>query len=136
MAHIDLGPDEREHPGINGPMKFRPQTARHLNALAHELLYEENTLPRGDRELIAAYVSSQNQCNFCADSHSAFAAAQLDAGKELVAQVRQDLESAPVSEKLRALLRVAGAVQKSGREVTPELVRRRTQGRRDGCRDP
>jgi uncharacterized peroxidase-related enzyme len=122
MAYIDLGPDERFHPGINGPMRFRPQTARHLNALAHELLYEENSLPRGDRELIAAYVSSQNQCEFCADSHSAFAAAQLPAGRELVTQVRQNLETAPVTEKLRSLLRIAGAVQKSGREVTAEMV--------------
>ncbi len=41
---------------------------------------------------------------------------------ELVEQVRADLDSAPVSPKLRSLLRIAGAVQVSGRNVTPELI--------------
>jgi alkylhydroperoxidase family enzyme len=40
----------------------------------------------------------------------------------LVDQVRADPDSAPVSPKLRALLRIAGAVQRTGSAVTPELV--------------
>jgi alkylhydroperoxidase family enzyme len=67
-------------------------------------------------------VSGRNECEFCCSSHSAFAAAQLDAGMTIVDQVRADLDSAPVSAKLRALLRIAGAVQTSGRAVTTELV--------------
>lgn len=122
MAHINLGPDERLFPGINGPMRFRPETAGPLNALANALLAEENSLSRGDRELIAAYTSSLNECEFCTASHSAFAAAQLDAGAELVEQVKRDIDAAPISDKLRALLGIAAAVQKSGRHVTPELV--------------
>jgi uncharacterized peroxidase-related enzyme len=122
MAYIDLKLDEEQFPGINGPMRFRPETAGPLNDLAETLLRGPNTLSPGERELIAAYVSGRNECNFCAGSHSAFAAVQLDGGKELVAQVREDLDSAPVSEKLRSLLRIAGAVQISGRNVTPELV--------------
>jgi alkylhydroperoxidase family enzyme len=42
---------------------------------------------------------------------------------ELVEQVRADLDTAPVSPKLRALLRIAGAVQVSGRAVTPQLIK-------------
>ena len=122
MAHIDLQIDEQQFPGISGPMKFRPETAEPLNQLAEVLLRGPHTLTRGERELIAAYVSGLNQCTFCCNSHSAFAAAQLDEGMSLVEQVRRDLDSAPVSAKLRALLRIAGAVQAGGRNVTPALV--------------
>jgi alkylhydroperoxidase family enzyme len=51
-------------PGILGPMAFRPETAKPLNELAEILLRGPNTLTPGDRELIAAYVSSQNDCFF------------------------------------------------------------------------
>jgi alkylhydroperoxidase family enzyme len=59
---------------------------------------------------------------FCCSSHSAFAAAQLDAGMPLVQQVRADLDAADISAKLRALLRIAAAVQQDGRKVTTALV--------------
>jgi uncharacterized peroxidase-related enzyme len=127
VAHIDLGFDEQESPGIRGLMRFRPETAKPLNDLAETLLRQPNSLPRGERELIAAYVSGLNECDYCCSSHSAFAAAQLDAGMPLVDQVRADLDSAPVSAKLRALLRIAGAVREDGRKVTPELVAAATQ---------
>jgi uncharacterized peroxidase-related enzyme len=122
MAHIDLGVDETEFPGINGPMKYRPETAKALNELAEVLLRGPHTLTAGERELIAAYVSYLNECKFCTASHEAFAATQLDEGMSLVEQVRADLDTAGVSEKLRALLRIAGAVQETGRKVTPSLV--------------
>lgn len=122
MAHIELGVDENLVPGINGPMSFRPETAKPLNELAEVLLRGPHSLSAGERELIAAYVSGLNECNFCCNSHSAFAAAQLDAGMAVVDQVRADLDTAPVSAKLRALLRIAGVVQEDGRKVTTELV--------------
>jgi uncharacterized peroxidase-related enzyme len=122
MAHIDLGVDEQKFPGIVGLMRFRPETAKPLNELAQVLLRGPHPLTPGERELIAAYVSGLNECTFCCSSHSATAAAQLDAGMPLVEQVRADLDSAPISEKLRALLRIAGTVREDGRKVTPELV--------------
>ncbi|GII76161.1 carboxymuconolactone decarboxylase [Sphaerisporangium rufum] len=114
MPHITLDSAE---PGIRGLFRFRPETAGPLNALAEVLLRGDSTLSRGERELIAAYVSSLNRCTFCYSSHAAFAAAQLTEGMDLVEQVRDDLDAAPVSEKTRALLRIAGAVQRGGREV-------------------
>jgi alkylhydroperoxidase family enzyme len=71
MAHIDLGVDEKEFPGITGPMRFRPETAKPLNELAEVLLRGPNSLTRGERELIAAHVSGLNECEFCCASHSA-----------------------------------------------------------------
>ena len=122
MAHIDLGLDEHESPGIIGLMRYRPETAAPLNALADVLLRGPSTLTPGERELIAAYVSGLNECEFCCDSHSAFAAVQLDAGLALVEQVRADKEKAPISAKLRALLGLAEAVRVSGRAVGADLV--------------
>ena len=115
MPHISLGNDL---PGIIGLLNYRPETARPLSELAEVLLRGPNTLPPGERELIAAYVSSLNDCAFCASSHSAFAAAQLPAGMPLVDQVRADLDQAPVSDKLKALLRVAAKVQQGGKAVS------------------
>jgi uncharacterized peroxidase-related enzyme len=132
MAHIDLGVDETRFPGINGPMTFRPETAAPLGALANALLRDENTLSRGDRELIAAYVSGLNNCEFCHNSHSAFAAVQLDGGLPVVQQVCLDVDSAPISDKMRTLLHIAGAVQQGGKTVTTELVEAaRAQGATD-----
>jgi len=122
MAHIDLGLDETEFPGINGPLRYRPETGQPLLDLAEALLRGPHTLSEGERELIAAYVSWLNECDFCANSHAAFAAAQLEDGATVVDLVRAGLDTAPVSAKLRALLRVAAAVQDSGRKVTPDLV--------------
>ena len=61
MPHIDL---PEGLPGIVGPMAFRPETAKPLNELAEILLQRPSTLSRGERELIASYVSSQNDCFF------------------------------------------------------------------------
>ncbi|MCW2933292.1 MAG: peroxidase family protein [Actinomycetia bacterium] len=119
MPHIDLNSDE---PGIRGLFRFRPATARPLSELADVLLRGPSTLSRGERELIAAYVSSLNECHFCASSHSAFAAAQLPEGMGLVSQVRTDVQTAPVSAKVKALLGIAAAVQAGGLKVTDELV--------------
>ncbi|WP_169985531.1 carboxymuconolactone decarboxylase family protein [Microbispora sp. H10836] len=129
MPHITLPTEE---PGIIGLFGYRPETATPMNALAEVLLRAANTLTRGERELIAAYVSSLNQCRFCASSHAAFAAAQLPEGMDLVEQVRADLDTAPVTPKMRALLRIAASVQRGGREVTEEQVAAaRTEGATD-----
>jgi uncharacterized peroxidase-related enzyme len=122
MAYIELGVDEAAFPGIMGLMRFRPEAARPMSELVDVLLRGPNSLPPGERELLAAYVSALNECGFCRASHAAVAAEQIDGGRSLVEQVIDDLETAPVAPKLRALLRIAGAVQQSGRMVTPDLV--------------
>jgi len=119
VAHIEL---PTESPGIRGLFEFRPQTAQPLGELAEVLLRADNSLGRGERELIAAYVSSLNDCDFCASSHSAFAALQLPNGWTVVDGVLHDPASAPIDDKLKALLALAGEVQRGGRAVTPATV--------------
>jgi uncharacterized peroxidase-related enzyme len=111
-------------------MAFRPQTAKPLNELVEVLLHQPNTLTPGERELIATYVSSQNDCYYCQTIHGAIASANLDlekglgetASEDLVVKVKRDFQHAEISEKLKALLVIAGQVQKGGKNVTPQAV--------------
>lgn len=103
-------------------MMTRPETAKPMLELAEVLLRDESPLSRGERELIASYVSRLNECRFCELSHSSFAALQLDEDWELVSAVKDDPASAAISDKLRALLGIAAKVQRSGLDVTDDDV--------------
>ncbi len=129
MPHIPLDPDL---PGIRGPMAFRPETARPLNALVEILLQGPSTLSRGERELIATFVSSRNCTQFCHNIHGAVAAAHLDGNEDLVRQVKVDFMQAEISPKLKALLNIAGKVQRDGKLVTPADIE---TARREGATD-
>jgi len=128
MPHIDL---PQELPGISAGFAFRPETAKPMRELAHILLHESNSLTAGERELIATYVSSRNDCYFCQTSHGAAAAAHLGEAST-VKQVTTDFMQAPISEKLKRLLVIAGKVQEGGKRVTTEDVEAaRQQGATD-----
>jgi len=114
MPHIALPP---EHIGIRAAMAYRPETARPLNDLVEILLTGPSTLTKGERELIATYVSSRNCTHFCASIHGAIAAAHLG-DEAVVKQVKTDFTKADISLKLKALLVIAGKVQKDGKLVT------------------
>jgi uncharacterized peroxidase-related enzyme len=120
MAHIDLGNDL---PGIRGPMAYCPETAKPLNELAEILLHDENnTLSRGEREMIGAYVSSLNDCFFCQNVHGSMAQHFLGCDMQTIDSIKKDYLTAPVSEKLKALLTIAASVQKGGKHVTEEQI--------------
>jgi uncharacterized peroxidase-related enzyme len=129
MAHITL---PEGFPGIRGPMMFRPETAKPLNELVDVLLRGPSTLSPAERELIATYVSARNDCTYCQTIHGAIAAHHLGGNEELVRGVKLDFEQAEVSEKLKALLAIAGKVQLGGKNVTSEDVER---ARRLGATD-
>jgi uncharacterized peroxidase-related enzyme len=118
MPHIAL---EQGVPGIVSAFAFRPETAKPMRELAETLLRGPSSLSSADRETIAAYVSSRNECRFCQLSHSAAAAEHLggsDAHYALIESVKADLDSASVTPKLKSLLRIAGKVQQGGKQVT------------------
>lgn len=119
MAHIEI---TNGQPGITGLMLQRPDTAAPLNQLAETLLRGPLTLSRGERELIAAYTSELNTTPFCSGSHSAFAAAQLEGGHDLVKSVLHEPDDAPITPKMRALLRIAAEVRGEVRAVSAQAV--------------
>src|ERR1700682_5984294 len=129
MPHIKL---PEGVPGILGPMAFSPATAKPMNELAEVLLRSPNSLEPWEREMIATYVSYENDCHFCHTVHGATAAHHLGGNEELVDQVRQRFEASPISDKLKELLAIAGKVQKGGKHVTSEDVEK---ARKHGATD-
>ena len=122
MAHITL-PEEEKLPGIRGLMAFRPETARPLNALAEVLLRDENnSLSKGEREMIATYVSYLNDCLFCQSVHGAAAECYLNDDGSLINQVKKDYQSADISDKMKSLLSIAASVQKGGKHVSTSQI--------------
>ena len=93
-----------------------------MGELAEVLLRGPSTLSRGEREMIATFVSGRNECSFCHASHRAIAAHQVEGGYLLVDAVCSDYTTAPVSEKLKTLLAIAGKVQVGGKNVTAEDI--------------
>ena len=121
MPHITLPADA---PGITGPMAAYPATARHLRGLAQELLRGDSTLSPAERETIATFVSHGNQCRFCTQSHAAAARELWDEKRDIVDQILQDADSAPLSEKIGALLHIADKVRRDGRLVEDDDIQR------------
>jgi uncharacterized peroxidase-related enzyme len=75
----------------------------------------------GDRELMAAFVSQANACRFCVAAHSATARIWYrDEAK--VAAALDDLDSAPIEERLRVTLRLLAALTRDN-TVSADQVR-------------
>jgi uncharacterized peroxidase-related enzyme len=131
MPHIAL---PEGYPGIRSLFMYSPVTAGPLNDLVQTLLHDPatSTLTPGERELIAAYTSSLNECKYCANTHGAIAKYQLDGNGELVGQVIHDPWKAPISNKLKALLAIAAKVQQDGKKVRVEDI---SAARQQGATD-
>lgn len=118
MAYI---PVEEHLPGITGLLEYRKDTAAPIRELTQFLLRGSNTLTEGERELIATVVSNGNKCRFCTTAHTA-AADLLLGNKETAKKVKDNIVTAPVSGKMKALLTIASMVRESGRSVTKEAI--------------
>jgi uncharacterized peroxidase-related enzyme len=119
MPHINV---DKNLPGMRSLMAFSPKTAAPMGDLANLLLRTSDSLSMADRELIGTYVSYLNDCFYCQQSHGAIAVCYLDGDTELVEQVKKDFTKAEISDKLKALLAIAGSVQKGGKFVTTAQI--------------
>ena len=119
MPHIQV---PEGVPGIRSLVMYRPETGKPLYELAQALLRNESPLSPAERELIAAYVSSRNECTFCTSSHAAAARYLYKDEKGTVDLALEDYQSAPISDQLKALLTIAGRVQQDARTVSPADV--------------
>lgn len=129
MPHISL---PAGLPGIVSLFQYRPDTGNALNELAELLLRGESPLSQGERELIASYISYRNECNFCSSTHGAIARELLQEKSPVVDAVKEDIETADISEKMKALLKIAGQVQMGGNQVTEaDIDRAKKQGATD-----
>lgn len=129
MAHINV---PEGVPGIKSLVMFRPETGKHLYELAQVLLRDPSPLSAAERELIATYVSARNNCTFCMSSHAAAAREMFGEKHEVVDCVIHNQASPLLSDKMKALLNIAGKVQENGRLVTDADV---AEARRHGAVD-
>jgi len=123
MPYIPL---EEHLPGITGLLEYRKDTAEPIRELTQVLLRGPSTLTEGERELIATIVSYRNECIFCATAHTA-AANVLLGEEETSAKIKVDIATAPVSEKMKALLTIAAQVQVNGNNVTADAIAKAKQ---------
>jgi uncharacterized peroxidase-related enzyme len=129
MAHIKV---PEGVPGIRSLVMFRPETGKPLYELVQVLLRGDSTLREAERELIAAYVSKRNDTMFCMMSHAAASRALFGNDKKIVDDVLKDIQHADISDKMKALLNIAGKVQVLGKEVKPGDVE---SARNEGATD-
>ena len=85
---------------------FRPEITGHLASFTEGVMRGPAPISAALRELIAAYTSWTNRCEFCWRSHAAMAA-ELLGSESLVEEVLRDLETSPLPEREKALLRFA-----------------------------
>ena len=119
MPHINVDPNL---PGIRSLMAFSPETATPMGKLANLMLRTNEGLSMAEREMIAAYVSYLNDCFFCQNVHGAMAGHYMQCDIQQIDAVKNDFTSTPLSDKMKALLSIAGSVQKSGNQVTAQQI--------------
>ncbi len=92
-----------------------------MKAVTHEAMRGPSRWSVADRELMAAFVSKVNECEYCIKAHSAVAArAYGDEAK--VSAALADLDSAPMAPPLRATLRMLAKLVREG-SVTADDMR-------------
>lgn len=129
MTYIKTGVNQ---PGLVELLFYKGSTGKPLANLVHALMHGPSNLSKGERELIAAFVSELNDCDFCRETHSVTTNLHLkDNGKAISCAIK-DIDSAPISDKMKLLLKLARKVQVSGKSVTESDVE---QARNAGASD-
>lgn len=89
---------------IGDVYKFEPRIWKHFGQFSRELMRGPSPLTPGERELIAGFVSGLNACEFCHGSHTA-AAVAFGFPEDLMPKLLDDVDTAPVADKLRPILK-------------------------------
>lgn len=118
MSYLKSQPDDTVLLNI---FKAFPRTAKPLLEYHEALLRGPSPLSEGERELIAAVVSSVNACNYCSGVHRAVAES-FGISSDVLNQVVEDLDSAAVEEKLKPILSYVKKLTVSPSKVTEQDV--------------
>jgi uncharacterized peroxidase-related enzyme len=115
MTHLPSLPEDAK---LLDVFRAYPDTARPLIDYHQALMRGESPLSEAQRELIAAYVSGLNACDYCHSIHQTTAQAfGVDTG--LLTALLADLETANIDEPMRTLLRYVGKLTTDPAKVTP-----------------
>lgn len=97
-------PSPYEDAACGDVFKMFPHTVMPLLSLNEQAMRKASPLTTGGWELIAAYVSGLNACDYCHGVHSEMAA-RFGVEPELLGVIVETLNAAPISDRLRVLLR-------------------------------
>jgi len=106
-------------PGILQCFATHPPLLEHMMGLAQSMLFVDGALDRQHKEMLSTFVSAQNQCAYCADSHGFSFRAQGGSPEALDAVMACDLESSAITSAQRVLLGFAQKVTNNSRAITP-----------------
>lgn len=95
-----------------------PQTARPLLDYHQALLRGPSPFTVAQRELMAAYVSGLNACHYCHGVHTA-TAEQFGIAEGTLAELLSDVDSAPVEERMKPVLRYVGKLTLTPSRMAP-----------------
>jgi len=110
MPIIDL---KNNLPGMGGLIMFRKEMGIPMAHFVEAVLNGPSDLSRFERELICAYVSYKNHCQYCYKSHSAVAAKHLDVSVDQIELLLEGFSSnyECVEEKLKIILQIAEIIR-------------------------
>jgi len=101
---MPLFPSLPESPHLADVFKAFPEKLKPLLSYHDALLRGESALSVAERELIAAFVSGLNACDFCFGAHKIYARA-FGIEEGVIDALIKDVGTAPVDEKLKPILR-------------------------------
>jgi len=104
-------------PGILKCFATHPPLLKHMMELSGRLIFSDGHLTRRHKEMIAALVSSQNACAYCADSHSFALRVQGGSAEALCAIQQGNLHSAALTSAEQALLSFVAKVNVRSHEI-------------------
>ena len=107
-------------PGILKCFATHPPLLEHMMRLAQSMLFADGALDRRHKEMLSAFVSAQNECAYCTDSHGFFFREHGGSAAALEAVVRCRLESDAITTPQRSLLTFARKVTENSQAIRPE----------------
>ena len=99
-------------------LKMSPEAGVALLEMHEAIMRAPSALTPGQRELIAAYVSGLNGCQYCHGVHAETAKAYEDIPRQAVDRMLADLETAGFDEKIKPILRLARKLTQTPADVT------------------
>ncbi|MDA0341713.1 MAG: carboxymuconolactone decarboxylase family protein [Proteobacteria bacterium] len=94
-----------------------PELTSHLPDFLERLMRGDSPFSAAERELISGYVCGLNRCNYCCRAH-VLAAAELGIGEDVFDAVMADLETAPIEDRLKPVLRYVRLLTLTPGDVT------------------
>ena len=111
-----------EVPGILQCFATHPPLLEHMMGIAETMLFSAGALGRANKEMLATFVSSQNHCDYCADSHGFFLRMNGGSSELLAAATACDLQSTSLTSAQRSLLQFVQKITDNSSAISPPDV--------------